>query len=104
MYYSLIAFTVEYDGDSDSDSDGYPDQKLLEVVTKFSSREQFENISDAGYDMVSHLANEWSGMPINYHIEFIEDIKDLKVSDLHKYSDIIWDLSYLDIYGWPYPK
>ena len=91
-YLYLLTFSMENDSGK---------EKYADIPTKFTDEDQFMNISDEGYDMVLHLANDYltENNYSKYHIEMIEAHNEIK--DKYKGKEKIWDLSYLDEFGWP---
>nr|QBK85589.1 MAG: flap endonuclease [Marseillevirus LCMAC101] len=92
-YLYLLSFSIE------NDETG-KDKSIL-IPAKFTDEEQFLNIADEGYDMVLHLANDYlaeNGYS-DSHIEMIEACNHLK--DGYQGKKKIWDLSYLNDFGWP---
>ncbi len=91
-YLYLLSFCIE--------NDETGKEKCIDIPTKFTDEDQFMSIADEGYDMVLHLANDYlaENSYSQYHIEMIEAYDSIKGK--YKGKKKVWDLSYLNEFGW----
>ena len=92
-YLYLLSFSIQ--------NDETGKDKCINIPAKFTDEDQFMHISDEGYDMVLHLANDYltENDYSQYHIEMIEACDSIKGK--YKGKKKFWDLSYLNEFGWP---
>ena len=102
MYYVKLIFLFTKDvKEEDVEDDDGEEEKKVHVIARFSSEDQYRNISDAGYDMVLRPAEERVTVD-GYCHSLIEQVEIPSPNELAALEESdVWDLTHLDVFGWP---